>query len=169
MAGAALYAASKAKDWLHDKKASMAFDHAILALTAYDKLKVQLDVFHTNFVIDSHKIYGIKLFELYNDELDKLRDSILAFVRSISNSKRLGFEMKVDIKQQIADSLPLYINLVYEIFSSKDLSQHMLILNILTKTKESQFAELEALYAETNSLSTMMMKSIDEIFDFKSR
>lgn len=166
MAGAALYAASKAKDWLNEKKASMAFDQAISASVEFDRVKLQIDLFHNNLLKRESESYQQESYSVVKDELEKLQHSILTMVRLVRNCERFGFDFKSDIKSQITESFSSYHNTAYKFYALKKASYQMTIINTLNGTGSKLFDELKDIHERTDIAAEMMNKKIDEIFDF---
>jgi len=169
MAGAAVYAALKAVDWFNEKRRDLAFDKAISTSVEFDRVKLQIDVFHNNLLIKEKESTHKELHSIAEVDLKTLHLSILTLVRLVRNCERFGFDFKSEIKTKITESFSSYHNAVYKFNAMKNASLEQLLFDGTHGINRSLFTELKAIHKQTDIAAEMMNKSIDEIFDFKSR
>ncbi|MBB1585160.1 hypothetical protein [Serratia sp. OS31] len=191
MAGAAVYAGSKAVNFFKEK----AYDHAINLLSKFNELKVDIDMFHFDLICETslklpsfHQDSNIpfnlttpeknevlsltpeKLKEL-EDRLVILRKQSLNLIVSLNSTKRYGFIMKPEYKERIAFTLSEYNNLTPIHLLNYMRDPKVILLQIMASGKKrmynDQYNELENLKKILHDTYLEFDNDINNIFIFK--
>lgn len=191
MAGAAVYAGSKAVNFFKEK----AYDHAINLLSKFNDLKVDFDMFHFDLICETslklpsfyqnisapftfttsdknevHSLIPEKLKEL-EDRLVILRKQSLNLIVSLNSTKRYGFIMKPEYKERIAFTLSEYNNLTPMHLLSYMRDPKVILLQIMASGKKrmdnDQYEALEHLNKTLHDTYLEFDNDINNIFIFK--
>jgi len=191
MAGAAVYAGSKAVNFFKEK----AYDHAINLLSKFNELKVDIDMFHFDLICETslklpsfHQNSNIpfnlttpeknEVFSLTPEKLKELEDRLvilrkqsLNLIVSLNSTKRYGFIMKPEYKERIAFTLSEYNNLTPMHLLSYRRDPKIILLQIMASGKKrmdnDQYEVLEHLKKTLHDTYLEFDNDINNIFIFK--
>ncbi|MBH2584656.1 hypothetical protein I5K92_17045 [Serratia marcescens] len=182
MAGAALYAGSKAVNFFKEK----AYDHAINLLSKFNELKVEIDTFHFDLMTETTrkaehlytesnpgnfelKLSSEKLKEL-DVKLAHLRRQSMNLLFSLNSTKRFGFEMKSEHKEKISVAISEYNNVAPMHLLNYKKNPDIIVLSIKSEKfkhlDDDQHDELENIKNILHEAYLELDSNINNIFNF---
>ncbi|QOV53624.1 hypothetical protein CA266_22465 [Serratia marcescens] len=187
MAISAAYVIFKAASWFTDKINNKAVDYAFELLLKFDDARIKLDLLHNDLII--HTSFQSGMFENKDQNLDsfplnlslefdqkellkiekkltKFYKVSTMFIRSLNNTKRLGFEMKPEIQNHAKEIFRDYYNTAMEHLIYYKSPQQYIALTIKTKLSKDKTKELESRKKQLDSLAKKLESKIAESFDF---
>ncbi|MEX2941376.1 hypothetical protein [Serratia fonticola] len=166
MAGAAIFAAVSAKNWLENKAKDLSFNKAIEIIATFDSLKSQLDRFHFE-IINLKNNLNPKVTQHLTHKLNDLTYNVSSFIRKINNTTYLGFEMNLEIKNTISLPLQDYVNTAWVHIDFYETYAGMTKFLRNTSIDKDQTIKLNALFEETNNSVQALNVDLRKIFTFK--
>lgn len=187
MAISAAYVIFKATSWFTDKINNKAVDYAFELLLKFDDARIKLDLLHNDLII--HTSFQSGMFGNEDQNLDNFpsylslefdQKEILKiekklakfykvstmFIRSLNNTKRLGFEMKPEIKNHAKEIFRDYYNIAIVHLTYYKSSQQYITITINTNLSKDKTKELESRKLQLDSLAKKLESKIAESFDF---
>ncbi len=130
MAGAAVYAAVKAKNWISDKKNQTGFDHAISIMTEYDFLVECVRRYYFSIIITNQKSND---FNRLSEDLTKVAYQTITLKGKLLSSKRINLEYIPEIETALQDILDYFNQSYIHIWNSNNTTNHTKIDDLKDK------------------------------------
>ncbi|CAI1979875.1 LptF/LptG family permease [Serratia proteamaculans] len=187
MAITAIVTARKALHWFKDK----AFTHSMTLLSKFDDVKLRLDLFHNNLIVNTSyqtekyhsenfeqtttKIqsvqdteFDIEVINALETELAILYKEIAALNSAIHSTSRLGFEMDSELKTQITTAFSSYSNnaWVHLNYYKKPTGYILMTINNDGPGNDDKTVLLCTLKDQLNDAATLLKRDIKKSFKF---
>ncbi|QUY50343.1 hypothetical protein JK621_09435 [Serratia plymuthica] len=154
MAGAAVYAAFNAKDWIKDKHNSAGYDHVAKLMADYDTVVLEMNRFY--FYMSKLK----RTDDEFHTTIKNIEDhvyTVLPLQDRLKACRRFNIKSKVELEQHFKDLVRFY-NLCLKFYSA-------LRLDDINMFKEAR-ANLDQQYLKVDGFKKNLDADIKNLFSF---